>query len=642
MEDSSQLAFGPFILDTQKRILACGDQPVALTRKSFAILELLASNAGRVVTKEEIKRAVWPDVVVEEATLSQNIFLIRKLLSEKAPGTTFIETIAGTGYRFQTPEKGSPARGNSASITTPTIRVREGWRRWAPWAIAGALGLALIIAGVARMSWRNNPPRSVAVLPFSNLTGNPGYDYAAQGLADALLTDLGGIPGLRVVSARSAVHYAKSDSATDLVSKLGVDAFIEGSVLQDADQLVVDVRLVHAGSDRTLWTGRYLLGPRELLRAERTMGEALRRQLTPTDVAGARPSNRPATSNVEAYDAYLLGRFFWEKRTEPDYRKAIQYFERAISLDPGFAQAHAGLADTYALLASMPNSEISRGEGMERARAAALRALQLDGDLAQAHTSLAFVLMHYDWDGPRAEAEFRRALQLDPNYATAHHWYAYLLMARGRPADSLNEIRRAMQCDPVSPIVQTDMGELLFENREFAAAEREIRRALELDPEFSLAHFWLGRALDAQGNHSAASAEFQRAYDLSGSLWALSGLADADAEIGERKKAVEMVAKLGRLCTAKSGCGSTLAPLYAKLGRPKEALKVLHAGLAERDGSLIFINQDVRFDVFRGQQEFDRLAQQVTDNLTGTASTRSDLAAPSLTVPGAGPPLPPK
>ena len=617
MRSSGRVCFGSFHLDFDNRRVFHNDEPLSLTRKSFDTLAVLVSSAGEVVPKGELKRLVWGQVYVEEMTIAQNIFLLRKALAQYEPGKIFIETIAGVGYRFagtvRDPSSGVPevpeAHQPPARAVVSWMRLNSSW-----WWVVGALCVAL----AAGAWWHYGhtqaaQPQSLAVLPFSNLTGDASQDSTAAGLADSLLTDIGSSPGLRVVSGSSAARYAKDSSAKEIARKLGVDALVEGAIVRDRDRLWVDVRLIGASDDRTLWTNRYDLQAHDLLSIERTIRQALLGQTRLPAAALGPATPVGGTENVQAYDEYLMGRFLWEKRTEADYLRAITHFKQALAFDPKYAQAYAGLADTYALLGSLPTNVISRREAMTQARDAAGQALSLDDTLAAAHTSLAFVRMQYEWNQTAAEREYRRALELDPNLVNAHEWYAYLLMATERPDEAMREIRWARELNPVSPIIQTDMAELLFENRDYRAAEREARKALDLDPDFALAHFWLARALVGEGAMASARGEYQRAFELTGLLWAIQGIVQCDAQAGDAAKAHAEAQQLLALA-AKQGDTSSMevASLYVSLGEKDKAFASLERAVNDRIGGLIFIRQDAHWDPLRADPRFAQVVAQIT------------------------------
>jgi DNA-binding winged helix-turn-helix (wHTH) protein/TolB-like protein/Tfp pilus assembly protein PilF len=618
MQDAKQFSFSSFWLDVEKRQLLHRNQPVILTRKALDTLGVLVSNAGRVVSREELKRLVWGDAFVEEATIAQNIFTLRKTLGEHEPGQNLIETIAGVGYRFTGQghsyiSEASPQRSEAAESRRPLpvskFQVRL---RWVVPAVVLSVGV------VAATWWRYAPrhtPRiqSLAVLPFANLTGDPQQEYLADGISDALLTDVAQISGLRVISGSSSARYAKGDPERKIPRDLHVDALVEGAVLKNGDQLAVDVRLVQAADDHTLWTARFELSPHDLLGLNYTISRSLTRQLqSPGSEHFAAPQSSVGTGNVEAYNEYLKGRFFWNKRTEDAFVKAIAYFNHAIALDRKYAQAYAGLADSYALLGSLPNAEMPRSQAMPKAKAAALQALQIDDSLAEAHTSLAFVNMHYEWDWAGSQKEFKRALELNPNYATAHQWYAVWLMAQGKTAASLEEERRAQLADPLSIIIKTDTAQLLIYAGRGDEATEQAQRALEIDPAFPLAHLYLAIAYIEKKDYPAAIAEFQKVLAINkGDPAALSGLAQTYTLVGQRGKSEAILRDLLQRAKSQEDLTIEVVKIYAALGENDQAFAWLEKAYRNRTGSLILLNPVPDFQALHHDPRFADLDRRI-------------------------------
>jgi DNA-binding winged helix-turn-helix (wHTH) protein/TolB-like protein/Tfp pilus assembly protein PilF len=610
-----QFSFNSFWLDVEKRHFLYRNQPVVLTRKALDTLGLLVLNAGRVVSREELKRLVWGDAFVEEATIAQNIFTLRKTLGEHEPGQNLIETIAGVGYRFTgqvqpfSPEATAEKTASSESQrSSPAFKV-GGRMLWV------AAAVVLVLGAVAAVWWRYVPRHterigSLAVLPFANLTGDPQQEYLAQGISDALLTDLAQIPGVRVISGSSAARYAKSDPAR---KDLRVDALVEGAVLKNGDHLAVDVRLVQAADEHTLWTARFELSPHDLLGLNYTINRSLTQQLeSPGREHLVASQSSVGTGNVEAYNEYLKGRFFWNKRTEDAFVKAIAYFNHAIVLDPKYARAYAGLADTYALGGSLPSATIPRREAMPKAREAALAALQLDQSLAEAHTSLAFVKMQYEWDWPGSEKEFKRALELNPNYPTAHQWYAIWLMAQGNSAAALEEERRAQQNDPLSMIIKTDTVQLLVYAERSDEAIQQARSALEIDPTFLLAHIYLAEAYAEKQNYSAAILELRKAVDLGeGGSWALSDLARTYALASQNDKSRVILRDLLKDANGHEDLTIEVAKIYAALGEKDQAFAWLEKAYRNRAGGLILLNPVPDFQTLHSDPRFADLERRL-------------------------------
>jgi DNA-binding winged helix-turn-helix (wHTH) protein/TolB-like protein/Tfp pilus assembly protein PilF len=618
MQDTKQFSFGSFWLDIEKRQLLHRNQPVILTRKALDILGVLVSNAGHVVNREELKRLVWDDAFVEEATIAQNIFTLRKALGEHEPGQNLIETIAGVGYRFtgeihsyssgESPERSEVAESRGPLPVSP-LQARLLWV-----VPAVVLGLGFVGAIWWRYAPRHTPRiQSLAVLPFANLTGDPQEEYLADGISDALLTDVAQISGLRVISGRSSARYAKTDPDRKTPQDLHVDALVEGAVLKNGDQLAVDVRLVHAADDHMLWTARFELSPHDLLGLNYAISRSLTRQLQSQGSEHiAAPQTSVGTGSVEAYNEYLKGRYFWNKRSEDGFVKAIGYFQQAIVRDPKYAQAYAGLADAYALLGSLPNIEISRHEAMPKAKAAALKALELNDSLAEAHTSLAFVEMQYEWDWPGSEKEFRRALELNPNYATAHQWYAVWLMSRGEKDAALEEERLAQEADPLSTIIKTDTAQLLVYAGRYDEAVQQAQRALEIDPGFLLGHDYLAVAYTEKKEYQAAISEFQGVLAINrGDTWAISGIAWTYALAGQRRKSEAILRDMVHDVTNREDLAIQLAVVYTALGENDQAFVWLEKAYQRREGGLILLNVALEFQSLRLDPRFEDLAQRV-------------------------------
>jgi DNA-binding winged helix-turn-helix (wHTH) protein/TolB-like protein/Flp pilus assembly protein TadD len=618
MPDTRQYSFGSFWLDLEKRQLLHRNQPVTVTRKALDTLGVLVSNAGRVVTREELKRQVWGDTYVEEATIAQNIFTLRKTLGELQPGQNLIETVAGVGYRFSGQVQPYPAEKMSVDggatetgIASPADKPSTRFL----WAVAVILGLGLI-ASVWWWSFsyrRTTRVQSLAVLPFANFTGDSQEEYVAEGITDELLTDVGQIPGLRVISGRSAAQYGKNKSATEIARELHVDALVEGAVLKSGDHLSVDVRLVQAADGRTLWSSRVDLSPHDVLGLETTISGSLTRKL---QSAGGDRTNGPLpafeTENAEAYYEYLKGRYFWNKRTDDTFVRAIACFNHAIALDPKYARAYAGLGDTYSLLGSLPNAGIPRNEAMPKAKEAALTALQLDESLAEAHTSLAFVEMQYEWDWPGAEKEFKRAIELNPNYATAHQWYAIWLMAQGRPAAALAEEQRAQEADPLSIIIKTDTAQLLVYAGRYDEAEQQALSALEIDQNFALAHIYLAEARAGKQDYPAAISEFQKALAINKEdVWALSGLGLTYALTNQRRKSEDILRDFLNGAENQNGLAIEVARTYAGLGESDKAIAWLRKAYQYRNGGMILFNLDPAFQNLRPDSRFADLEHLV-------------------------------
>jgi tetratricopeptide (TPR) repeat protein len=430
-----------------------------------------------------------------------------------------------------------------------------------------------------------------------------------------LITDLAKIPRLKVISRTSIMQYKNSHKKLPQIAReLGVDGIIEGAVLRSGDRVRITAQLVRAATDQHIWAESYERDERDLVALQDEVSRSIALQIQKEIAPPA--AQRPATSsavNPQARENYLKGRYFWNLRTEAGYLKAIDYFQVAMTEDPQYAQAYAGSSDAYALLGSTPNAKIPRETAMPKAKEMALAALKLDDSLADAHTSLAFAKMQYEWNFSEAEKEFKRAIDLDPNYSTAHHWYAYDLVAMGRMDDAVAEVKLARQTDPLSAIINTDVAEILYFARRYDEAQLQARATLEMDPNFAHAHRVLERIYDEKHMFPEAIAEGQRSVALSGvDTWMLLDLANTYALAGKKTEMQDCLRK-----AAKGSPGGVLpdvfgtAEMYVALGQVDRALKVMESAYRRREGGLILLNADPRLDSLKSDPRYQQLLQRI-------------------------------
>jgi TolB-like protein/DNA-binding winged helix-turn-helix (wHTH) protein/Tfp pilus assembly protein PilF len=482
--------FGVFEIDPQAGELRKSGVKLKLQEQPFRVLITLLDKPGMIVTRGELRKKLWDtDTFVDfEHSLGTAINKIREALGDSADNPRFIETLPRRGYRFLGTVEAVERPDAVSPIAPPPARMRI------PWALTSGLVLALIAAPLLWLNAgklrtrifakaRSLEIRSIAVLPLENLSKDPGQDYFSDGITDALTTELAQIGSLRVISRTSAMHFKGTrETLPEIGRELNVDAVVEGSITRSEGRVRITAQLIDAPSDRHLWAKSYERDLKDILTMQdevaRDITEEIRVKLTPeerTRLAGARPID-PA-----AHEAYLRGRFFWNLRTEKDLNKAKEYFEQAIAKDPGYAPAYSGLSDTYFYLGYVWGHMPPR-EAMPLAKAAALKALELDGNLAEAHASLGVVKFSYDWDFPGAEQELKRATALNPNYSNAHHAYSVLLGVLGRPDESIAEIRKAVEVDPLSIPVRNMLASRLSSYGRCDEAIEEDHKTLELDP----------------------------------------------------------------------------------------------------------------------------------------------------------------
>ena len=453
---------------------------------------------------------------------------------------------------------------------------------------------------------------SLAVLPLENLSRDPEQEYFADGMTDALIAELGQIGSLRVISRTSTMRYKKTDKPLPQIAReLNVDALVEGSVLRSGDKVRITAQLIGAVPERHLWARSYERDLRDVLALQGDVAQAIAREvqvkLTPreqTRLARARPVN------PEAHEFYLKGRYEWNKRTEQGLKKGLQYFEDAIAKDPNYAAAYAGLADSYHLLADhgfLPARDVD-----PKAKAAALKALEIDGDLADAHASLAIVLADYDRDWTSAEREYRRAIELNPGYATAHHFYALFLSSLAKHGEAIREIEEARKLDPLSVRINANVGLVLYFARRYDAAIEQLRKALELEPNDEASHEYLGWAYLQKGMHQEAVAEFRKAADQrTGALTPLAGLAQAYAIAGKRDEAHRVLNQLKALSEQKYVVPYLTACIYAGLGEREEAFAWLERAFEAHDPTLSVLNVDPSLDPLRSDPRFQDLLRRM-------------------------------
>jgi len=636
MQPPSQVEyrFGPFSLNPGEKVLLRQGKPVALTAKAFEILMMLVQNPGRSLAKEEMLREVWPDSFVDESNLAQHIFQLRKILEEVRGGRAYIETIPRYGYRFTQRVQQSPAPSGEIPATAPAAPApasvgRTGETATKPrWIIAAALTAVVAVVAVAAVgiyvvNERASNPSGVkagkvmlAVLPFENLSRDAQQEYLSNGLTEEMITQLGNLEPERlgVIARTSAMQYKDSHKDIRQISlELGVDYILEGSVRREGDQVRITAQLIQARDQTHLWAKEYDRNLRDILALQSEVAGSVAREiqlrLTPQQTASLAVT-RPV--DPQAYELYLKGRYFWNKRNEAAYVKAIDFFNQAIARDPQYARAYSGLADAYALLGSWQNAELPRRMAMPRAKEAALTALKLDDSLAESHASLAFVEMQYEWNWAAAEQEFRRAIALNPNYATAHQWFASWLMVQGHADDSIAEIELARKEDPLSIIIRTDAVDMLCAAGRFDEAIAQAHEALELDPNFRISRYFLGVAYIGKKMYPEALIEYQRGLAIDGhDEWSRVGLGRVYALLHDRANAEKIVQQLLQDSRGRSDLALELAGIYAALDEKDQAFAWLDKAYQNREGGLMFLNTPLAFDTVRSDPRFTKLVRKM-------------------------------
>jgi tetratricopeptide (TPR) repeat protein len=430
-------------------------------------------------------------------------------------------------------------------------------------------------------------------------------------MTDELISDLGQISALRVISRTSVMAYKHTrKSLPQIARELNVGAVVEGTVLRSGDHVRITAQLIDGATDRHLWSQSYQGELRDTLPLQNNVARAIADQIR----ISVNPQEQAALRNVRvvnpvAYESYLKGRFFWNKRTADSLKVALAYFNEAIDEDPKYAQAYSGLADTYALLGDWQYAVMTPKEALPQAKAAAMKALELDSALGEAHTSLAFCLDGFDWNFDAAGNEFRRAIELNPGYATAHHWYAWHLALLRRYDEAIVEMKKAMNVDPLSMIINADLAELLSLAHATDESIQQSRKTIEMDPAFGLAHNHLGQAYLQKHMNGEAIAELREAVKLSnGSPTCIANLARAYAASDKKSEAVKLLGDLKKRSTPGQSLASEIAAVYASLGDTDQAMSWLEKGHEERFNPGVLIRPG--FDPLRSDPRFKDLLRR--------------------------------
>ena len=569
--ESVAFEFGPYRISTSDRLLLRSGKVIPLAPKAIETLLALVSNPGRVVTKEELITKVWPNTFVEEGSLARNISLLRKVFED---GTGdghdghYIETVAKRGYRW----------------IGPVAEEQSG-----------------------------NAVDSIAVLPIEDLSRDSEPKYFTAGMTEALLISLGRVGALKVI-AYSGSRTAESPSGpVEIARQLGAAAFLTGSALREGDRVRVMVRLVLVRSGEQIWADQYDGTLKDVLEFQSNVGrnvaDAVQVKLT------SRERRRLAAHRAvvpAAYHEYLKGRYHWNRRAPESFRKAMEHFRQAIHVDPTWSPPYAGLADAYSLLGSTRYDVTPPREAMPKAKAAAVTALELDEQSAEANTSLAYVLFGYDWDWSSAEHHFRRALELNPGYPTAHHWYGHFLLARGRLEEGIARMHAALERDPLSLAINIGVGWSLYLAGRYGDAIRQYKKALDMEANFVLGRCLLGMAYEREARFAEAIAEFRAALDLTPhSTLALGRLAQTCAVSGNLHDAQEILKLLLQLTETMYVPSVYLAAVCLALGYGDQAFAWMEKAYEERAHQLVYLNVEPSLESLRTDSRFADVARRI-------------------------------
>ncbi len=633
--------FGRFRLKANERVLLRGDDFVPLTPKAFDILLALLENDGRIVRKDDLMKRVWPDTFVEEGNLTQNVSLLRKALGESASGPQFIETVPRRGYRFVAPVSRRNGNGDQALelISSPQLEVVASpppliqppliqaklngrpaisehglWSFLSRRVLAVALTLAAVLAaiiGITYLSGRDKAGastaaiQSIAVLPFVDDSPNADSEYLDDEIAESLVNSLTKLPKLRVVPRSVMMTYkGRNVDPRQVGQELNVRAVVTGRVRRHGDTISIQADLIDLDNVSQIWGQHYDRRLPDILLVQeeisRDIFENLRMRL-----------NVEEQKQLEAYRLYLKGRNSWNKRTPEALLQGIEYFQQAINTDSNYAAAYAGLADCY-------NMQVIYGvkqpkDGFPKAKEAAIKALEIDDTLAEAHSSLAFIKFRWDRDRVEAEREFRLAIQHKPTYAPAHQWYSSYLASLERFDEAIAEAQRTSQLEPLSFTASSHLGWILYLSGRNDEAIAQCTKILSLDPNSFPARRYLGLAYQQKGMYPQAIAEFEKGVKLSGSPLMLALLGHAYAASGKPGEARRVLSELADLAALQGTENKryvspyTIAAIYTGLGEKDQAFKWLERAYEERDVWLMNLKVDPVFARLRSDKRFQDL-----------------------------------
>jgi TolB-like protein/DNA-binding winged helix-turn-helix (wHTH) protein/Tfp pilus assembly protein PilF len=625
-----RIYFADFVVDQRAGELRKAGVKVRLQEQPFRVLAALLEASGEVVTREELRTRLWPaDTFVDfDHRLAAAVNKIRDALDDSAQSPRFIETVGRRGYRFLLPvewgERFAEPNGNGqmkeVAEPLPVLAPAAGGINWRTALVAGALAFLLAVgflilhrsarpdstsSGVPRIS-------SIAVLPLENLSNDPEQQYFVEGMTDEITTDLAKLPGLRVISRTSAMQYKDTHKTMPQIAReLNVDAVVEGTVLRVGDRVRIRTQLIYAPADRHVWAQAYERDLKDVLSLQANLAQDIASEIQLKLTSQQRADLGAAHSvDPEAHELYLKGRYFWNKRDQAGFAKAIDYFQQAIAKDPTYAAAYAGLADSYAL--SGGSGLLPVEQAMPRAQANAEKALELDGNLAEAHASLGLIAPFNDWNWADAKRHYERAIELNPNYATAHHWYAEgYLMPVGRADEAIAEMRKAQELDPLSAVIATDLGKELYFVRKYDEALVELHRALELDPNFVSAHNWISDTLLEKRMYNDAIAELEKTKAVKEERIYIRQTAYLYARMGRRAEARAALAKSLQLSKGKQVSSGAVALTYAALGDKDESFQWLEKAYTERSSFMTSLKYWSVFDPLRGDPRFADLLRRV-------------------------------
>ncbi len=648
MQSKQIYEFGPFHLDPAERILSREGRMVSLTPKAFETLAVLVENNGHLVGKEELIQRVWPDTIVEESNLNNIIYMLRKALADDFSEHKYIETISKRGYRFvaevrlaaereKTPDNVaasfaltpsdelalSSASTVSTSLPHPLSQSGRLFGRPRLTLAIGvlAIGLAVGIFSLWRAKWfevaapaaASPPVRSVAVLPFRVLSNEKDDEYLSLGLADVLITSLSHTRQIIVRQTSAVSKYLKSDKdPLEAGREQGVEAVLDGQVQRIGERVRVTARLVRTSDGVSLWAGRFDEQFTHIFNVEDAIAEKVAQAMIRTMTGGDQQKHltRRYTENNDAYQAYLKGRYFWNKRTVTSFRSAVAHFQQAIELDPNYALAYVGLADTYTLLSFFTIA--APKDAFPKAKEAAERALAIDPTLAEAYVALGQVKSVYEWDWLGAEQQFQKGIALNGNDPNLHHWRSLNLMAMGRLEQARTAMQRALELDPLLLIANVNLGRIDYYAGRYDPAIEQFRRANELDANFARAHLRLGMAYVQVGRYDEALAEYRKTREVSGDTPQISAhIAHALAVSGKKSEARALLADFNQRVTRQYIPPYSIALVHIGLGETEAAFAWLEKAFADHSSEMIYFKIEPMLAPLRSDSRYQDILRRM-------------------------------
>jgi TolB-like protein/Flp pilus assembly protein TadD len=577
------IAFGAFELDRRTGELRKHGVKQKLQPKPRLMLELLLEHAGEIVSFADVEAKLWPEEHVEfDRNVGIALCKLRKVLGDSATNPRFIETVQRQGFRF--------------------------------------------IAPLRQVGRAGTEKKMVAILPFDNISNDRSQDYFADGMTEDLITQVGRVNPTRmgVIARTSSMSYKTTrPPLRQIAADLGVEYIVEGSVRREGGRVRITAQLIQVSDQTHIWADTYDRSGKDALGIQAEVAEKIASALVVELLPEQRALMRRATkTNSEAHDLYLQGRHHWFRRIPEEIERALDCFERAVSADPQYALPYVGIADSYAVLGYY--GDLPPSSAFSKARTSAQKAVELDGELAEAHSTLAFIAAHFDWKWSQADRSHRRALQLNPNYCSAHHWYGLGLMQVGRFREALQALRRAQELDPLSAPVHAHVGRVHYFARQYKTASSILREAVDMDPDYLPARYFLAMTLAAEGGHDEAVSLLQGVTRVGGEHpIVISGLASVLFRAGRHSEAEAEVARLHRLAKTRHVSSFFCAFALAASDQAERVMSSLEAALAERFAWLPTLRYEPAFDACHTQPAFLELAQRAQPEIETAAGTPS-------------------